>query len=253
MIFSMGLKITIGFGVLLVAIFILFIIAQNQPLPLLTANFVNLDKIERISRFRSCAGHVTVPQDNREKRRSMKHYFWVKKSIKKTDPAVEIYAPYDGFVSVLRSDPAERLEGEIALVPKDAFVFLPPIGRWSFSVQHINVRPDLKQGSEVKAGELLGTATALNTGGGSFDIVYAKYSALTKMIDNWNSPFSELDSVFNHMTEPVFSQYIRKGITNKEDMIISKEQRDQNLCQYEENGPYFRNQEAPENWVILKI
>jgi len=244
-------KIFIGIGVLFSIFILLFVLSQNQPPPLLTTNFVNLDKIERISRFRSCAGHVTVPQNNREQRRNMKHYFWIKKSITTNDKPVEIYAPYNGFVSVLRSDSNEGLEGEIALVPKDVFVFLPPIGRWTFSVQHINVRQDLKRGKEVKAGELLGTATIRGEGGGSFDIVYAKFAPTLKKIDNWTDPFIDLDSVFNHMSDSVFAQYQKKGVATKDDIVMLKEQRDQNLCQYQNGGPYFENQEDPDNWVIF--
>lgn len=250
--FDMRRKIIISLGVIVSLVIVAFLLSQNQPPPLLTTNFVNLDKIERVSRYRSCAGHVTVPQDNREKQRNMKHYFWVKKSITPIDEPVEIYAPYDGFISVLRSDPAEKLEGEVALVPQDAFVFLPPVGRWTFSVQHINVRPGLNRGDKVKAGELLGTATVRDDGGGSFDIVYAKFGLRTKTIDNWTAPFTNLDSVFNHMTDAVFAQYTQKGAVSRKDFIITKELRDTNLCNYEGQGPYFSNQEEPENWVFLK-
>jgi hypothetical protein len=111
------------------------------------------------------------------------------------------------------------------------------------------VRNDLHQGSEVKAGELLGYAASDKRVGGSFDIVYAKFGFPLKTIDNWTAPFADLDSVFNHMTDEVFAEYEGKGVTSKEDFIISKEERDQNLCQYQGEGPYFMNQEAEENSV----
>lgn len=58
------------------------------------------------------SGHVTVPQDNRESKRNMKHYYWVKPEYNKSE-TVEIYAPYDGYVSVLRNGPGLNLAVEI--------------------------------------------------------------------------------------------------------------------------------------------
>lgn len=226
-------------------------LARNAPAPQIAANFTQLDKIEKISKFRSCAGHTTVPQDQREMKRSMKHYFWVKPQYLGGD-TVEIHSPYDGFVSVVRKDPADGLEGEIWISPKNIFGLLPPFGMWIFSVQHINVRDDLNQGSEVKAGDLIGHAAVAADNRDTFDIVYAKGSPTVKRIDNWMGPFVDLDSVFNHMSDEVFAQYQEKGIASKKDLITSKEERDKNPCIYKDSGPYFLNQEDENNWIILK-
>lgn len=106
-------------------------------------------------------------------------------------------------------------------------------------------------GSEVKAGELIGYAALSEKRGDSFDIVYGKMSMIPTKIDNWTNPFVDLDSVFNHMADAVFAQYQKKGITSREDIITSKEKRDQNPCQYMGEGPYFSNQEDSDNWVLL--
>lgn len=225
-------------------------LAQKTPPPILISNLVDLDKIEKISRYRSCAGHVTVPQDQRETKRNMKHYFWVKPEYQKAN-AVELYAPFDGFVTDIRDEPELGLEGEIAIVPKNMFAFLPPIGRWSFSIQHIYVHKDLRRGSEVKAGDFIGYAASDQRVGGSFDVVYARFGFPLKKIDNWTAPFKDLDSIFNHMSDEVFAEYQNKGVASKEDFFISKEHRDQNPCQYDGEGPYFSNQEDAENWILL--
>src|SRR3990167_3193569 len=205
--------------ILVLAIIILFILSQNAPAPQIVANFTELDKIEKISKYRSCAGHTTVPQDEREMKRSMKHYFWVKPQFLGSD-TVKIYSPYDGFVTGLRKDPEEGLEGEIWITPKDIFALLPPVGRWSFSVQHINVLNNLKQGSEVKAGELIGYGAVATENRDTFDVVYGKGSLTPKQIDNWMGPFADLDSVFNHMSETVYVQYQKKGVSSKDQVII---------------------------------
>lgn len=238
------------FAVLIIAVFFSLASAQNDLPPEITANFVNLDKIEKISRYRSCAGHVTVPQDGREARRNMKHYFWVKPEYNKSK-TVEIYAPYDGYVADIRSDPNDNLEGEIWISKQQIFALVPPLGVWSFSVQHIDINPDLKLGDKVKAGELLGWLPVSEKRGDSFDIVYGKSGFPPKTIDNWTGPFADLDSVFNHMSDDAFAKYQQKGIVSKDALIISKEERDQNPCVYQGQGPYFVNQEDPNNWVIL--
>lgn len=248
-------KVLIGIGVFVIVFtssaFFSIKSAQNEPPPQLIVNFVDLNKIERISKYRSCAGHVTVPQDERENKRSMKHYFEVKPEYVGTD-AVKIYSPYDGYVSGIRSEPENGLEGEIWIVPKRTLPMLPPFGVWQFSVQHIITRKDFRLGSEVKAGEIIGYAAIPKTNRTTFDIVYAKQALVPKRIDNWSSPFTDLDSVFNHMDEEVFVNYQQKGITSKEILFISTEERDNKPCQYEKQGPYFINQEDSDNWVVLK-
>lgn len=236
--------------ILAIGVFVLFILAQKAPPPQIVAHFTELDKIEKISKYRSCAGHTTVPQDEREMKRSMKHYFSVKPEYRGSD-TVDIYSPFDGFITNVREDRADGLEGEIWIAPKDLFIILPPIGRWTFSVQHINIRAGLKRGSEVMAGELIGYAAVAAENRGTFDVVYAKGALTPKRIDNWMGPFTDLDSVFNHMSEEVFAQYQKKGVTSINELIIDKEERDQNPCIYKDNGPYFINQEYPGNWVVL--
>lgn len=247
-------KILIGVGVLiLVLISIAFFSvksAQKEPPPQLIANFVDLNKIEKISKYRSCSGHTTVPQDKREMKRSMKHYFWVKKEFL-GDDTVEVYSPYDGYVSDMRTEPGKGLEGEIWIFPKQMFAMIPPFGAWNFSVQHINILKGLKLGDKVKAGDLIGYAAAANSGGDSFDIVYAKSGFPPKKIDNWTAPFSALDSVFNHMSDEVFAKYQEKGLS-KEALIMSKEQRDQGPCKYRGEGPDFENRDDSTNWAILQ-
>lgn len=249
-------KILIGAGAVIVvaiaAVFLVFMWGRNLEPPLIVANVTELDKIQRISRYRSCAGHVTVPQDGREMRRNMKHYYWVKPEYNKSNE-VAIYAPYDGYVSTLRDEPGLGLEGEIWISPYKIFALLPPIGVWNFSVQHIDVRKDLRMGDAVTAGELLGYAALSEGRGDSFDIVYAKLGLLPTRIDNWTNPFADLDSIFNYMSDDVFAEYQEKGIDSLGDIIISKEERDQDLCEYQGEGPYFENQKDADNWVVFPL
>lgn len=244
----------IGLTLLVVISVLIFleISAQFSPPPQLVANFTELDKIARISKFRSCVGHTTVPQNKQETKRSMKHYFQVKPSYLGSD-TVKIFAPFDGLVTTIRQDPADGLEGEIWLVPQNIFTILPPFNRWSFSVQHLNVRAGLKSGSSVKAGELIGYgALSPSAKRDTFDVVYAKGAIFPKKIDGWMGPFLALDSVFNQMSPAVFSQYEKKGINSKDKIIISKNNRDQLPCTYQDHGPYFLGPDNPDDWVVLQ-
>ncbi len=233
-----------------VLLFVAYVIrVLTAPPPLLVANVMDLEQIERISKYRSCVGHVTVPQDEREGARSMKAYVDVKAEYGKAN-TVAIYAPYDGYVSILRDEPEQGLEGEIWLSPVRTFL---PLGLWNFSVQHIHPREDLTVGSRVLAGEVLGYAAVDDTPyGRTFDLVYGKLGLPPKRIDNWTGPFADLDFLFDHMTDEVFAEYQQYGISSREMLYISKEERDRDPCTYQGEGPYFEAQEDQDNWAVLQ-
>ncbi|MCR4305546.1 MAG: hypothetical protein NUV73_00495, partial [Candidatus Daviesbacteria bacterium] len=152
--------ILIGIGVLTAlgvsAVILSFKINENTPPPKLVANFMDVSKIRQISKYRSCAGHTVVPQDGREMKRNMKHYIEVYPDLKKED-TVELYSPYDGYISLIRADLADKLEGEIWIAPdRGILTALPPFNLWMFSFEHMMPRKDLKVGTKVKAGELIG-------------------------------------------------------------------------------------------------
>lgn len=222
--------------------------AQREPPPLIVKNFVDLDKVEKISKYRSCQGHVVVPQDERESRRNMKHYLWERPELYGADKKVEIYAPFDGYITLIF--PLSDKEQEVWISSKQIFANMPPLGVWSFSVEHIEMKEGLGVGDRVKAGDVIGYVGFLQDYY-SFDALYAKVGLPPKNIDGWTSPFADLDSVFNHMSEEVLEEYKKKGIAAKEDLIISKEERDQNPCKYVE-GIQLSGGDYPEEWIMLK-
>lgn len=255
----MIVKILIGIGALILLLisvaFLSLKINENQSPPKLVANFMDIDKIRQVSKYRSCTGHTVVPQDGREMKRNMKHYIEVYPDLRKED-TVELYSPYDGYISVIRADMADKLEGEIWIAPERGLGnFLPPFNLWMFSFEHMMPRKDLKMGSSVKAGELVGYASFLvaERASPTFDVIYGKMAvpSAPKKLDNWNSPFADLDSIFNHMSEEVLAHYQLRGIT-RENIILSKEERDNNPCTYRDQGPYFENSDDSANWVILQ-
>lgn len=233
-------KILIGAGILaLLIVAVIFIsIKYNENLdpPQLVANFVDLNKVRKITKFRSCAGHTTVPQDGREMKRNMKHYIILYPENHKEN-FVQVFAPYDGYIALLFGTE------EIWIAPeRQSILNILPINQWMFSLTHVKPKEGLKMGDKVNAGELIGygTFSVSEPGSPSFDVVYGTISVPPKKVDNWPSPYGNLDSIFNHMSKEVLALYEQKGVT-RENIIISKEERDNNPCTYRDKGPYFEH------------
>lgn len=231
---------------LLLVVFIA--IKNNESLepPELVKNFVDLDKVKQITKYRSCAGHTTVPQDGREMRRNMKHYITLYPQYQKEN-FVEIYAPYDGYIALVMNEEIWIAPGEKSLLS------LLPMNRWMFSFIHVKPKEGLGIGSKVNAGEVIGYGTFLinELGYPSFDVTYGTMSIPPKKVDSWNSPYGKLDSIFNHMSPQLLVLYEQKGVT-PQNIIISKEERDNDPCIYRDGGPYFEYKDGSNDSVQLK-
>lgn len=228
-------------GIILLASFTAIYLIKNynkrsSTPPLLTKNFVDPAKVEKISKFRSCQGHTVIPTDESETKRNMKHYVLLKEEFRGSNK-VQLFAPYDAKIGLF-SNPEKGLEGEI---------WFDAGSDWQFSIEHIIINPKLSDGDSVKAGDFIGYS-----GPKGFDIVYAVGAETQKIIDGYNSPFAKLDSVFTHMTDDLFTEYQKFGIKNKQDMEYSKEYRDSNPCKYRDNQGGLNDFDHPEDWVQLK-
>ncbi len=224
------------------------LIQYNESLepPQLTANFVDLDKVWKISKFRSCAGHTTIPQDGRELKRNMKHYITLHPEHRKEN-FVEVYSPYNGHIALI-------LKEEIWVAPgTKSLLNILPFNRWMFSVIHVKPRDGLSMGDKVSAGELIGYGTFLQfpESDAAFDAVYGKMNIPPKKVDNWSSPYGDLDSPFNHLSAGALAEYEQKGVTRK-NIILSAEERDKDPCVYRDGGPYFGHKIISDDWVDLQ-
>ncbi|PIP27616.1 MAG: hypothetical protein COX30_00965 [Candidatus Moranbacteria bacterium CG23_combo_of_CG06-09_8_20_14_all_39_10] len=221
---------------LIIGVVVVFLKNKNNP-PLLTVNFIDLDKVEKISKFRSCQGHTVVPQDGSESARNMKHYVLLKPEYLDKQK-IGILSPLDGFVQGTMSNPEKGLEGEIWIGQEGT--------PWAVSFEHIELVRNFERGDKVRAGELIGYVP-----GKGVDVVYAIGGDGVKIMDGYASPFAALDSVFNHMSEEVFAIYQKKGIKSKDDLIYSREYRDQNACQYRknDNAGGLNDLNSPQDWV----
>lgn len=188
------------------------------------ADFIDLSKISAISKFRSGSGH-DFSRGSGETCRSMKHYFNVQrpesaeelinknrgippKPDGKTD--IPIYSPVDGKIISIESDQfGEQF-------------YIRPDSHPNFTVRLFHIYPlsDIKKGIKVKAGQKIGVIGQYQ----NTDI------AITK---GWTNYFS----YFEVMPDDIFAKYQALGIKNRDELIISKADRDANPLQC--NGEWF--------------
>ena len=166
------------------------------------SNYIDLNKIDKISKFRSGMGHDY--SDDFESCRSMKHYF---------DPNVEdyslirIFSPVDGIVVSMVESNGIRINIKSSEYPEYQFVIF-----------HIDPLPDLEIGDTVSAGEQIGNHINNST---ISDIAVRRNVLHEGIFKN------QLLSYFEVMTDEYFiDNYLGPEINNKSDLIINLAERD---------------------------
>jgi hypothetical protein len=186
-------------------------------------NYIELNKIYRISKFRSSVGHDY--SDAFEHCRSMKHYFEPRSDVDWS--IIKIFSPVTGAITKVD---VEWAGTKIEIVSDDYPAF-------RFSIFHINTLVQYNVGDKVVSGEQLGTHIGSQT---MSDI---------SVIVNDPTKQGRMISYFEVITDAIFNEYSTSGVSNREDMIISKTTRDANPLSC--SGETFITQDTLENWVIL--
>ncbi len=208
------------FGVLL-----LFFLVFVRPNPfynpavvpqLVTANFIDLDRVFTISKFRSGAGHDYSTDG--ETCRSMKHYLNVSHNYNeqhqpvRSEPTAEqgnitLYAPFDGLIWTSHTEyiGAQPIGTQVTILARHNPLY-------DVRFFHIDLLPGLHFGSRVQAGQAIGTIGPKD----GMDIAFES---------NSTAPGGHNMSVFNAMTDAAFAPYAAMGY-QRQDFIISKEYRD---------------------------
>lgn len=209
---------------------------------LITKNFIDLNQVHRITKYRSCIGHQTVDQYSDEPVSNMQHYVGTDPRIS-TDQ-VKIFAPFDGYV--LGNSPFTLADG-LTMIPKSGIPWWP-FNQWRFSMSDgASVLPKFQDPPihEVKAGDLIGYLDPYDRGGKkrlTGTHLRVGITAIPPMFKNGNGePYKKLDSVFNYISDEVFAQYqaFIPGLARREDFIISKVWRQAHPCKFRGNGPNF--------------
>lgn len=202
-------------------------ISSGELPKFIQADFIDLDKIFSISKFRSGSGH-DFSRGAGETCRSMKHYFNTQDTREKMDAFdrgngippkpdgisdISIYAPVDGKIVSVETE--EKFN--------DQQVYIQSKTNPEFIIRlfHIYLEDGLKKGGQVKAGQKIG--------------VFGQYSNTDIAVQaGINGQFI---SYFDVMPDNIFAKYIARGIKTRDDMIISKTERNANPLQC--NGEQF--------------
>lgn len=211
----------------------------------ITAVPVDLEQIQSISKYRSCAGHIrdgytfngVLNNDS-----SMKHYFLPIPELQGTLDKVKLFAPFDGTIIKIDYEKDK-------IIPErphngGGLHFVSSIDPNAVIVYgHIYTVKEYKVGDKVKAGELVGYAS-LGQKGNDFDIDLSTPGG-TGAYNNREV----LDSIFDHMTPKVLDAFAKYGITS-ENTKFTKEYRDANPCNYATTGP--TEAQIQESRILLK-
>jgi hypothetical protein len=186
-------------------------------------NFIELDRMARISRFRSSVGHDY--SDFSESCRSMKHYFEPDAA---TDwSTIRVFSPVGGILT--------RVEDEGLGFKLEIASDLYPAFR--FSIFHVTPAEPFQVNDHVTEGQILGTHFG-----------NATYSDISVIV---NDPTHQgrMVSFFQVITDSVFGQYVDRGVATREEMIITRAERDASPLTCE--GDQFTSVDALESWVQL--
>lgn len=170
----------------------------------ITDDWINLDKIASISKFRSQAGHEY--NDIYEKLSSQKHYFQPNVTYGDSTNQIEIYSPVNGFITNVFYE-GDINEGKI----RGYQVWIRPFAVPMYKVVlfHINLDPNIIIGGWVSSGQKIGYASV--PGMTNIDIAIHIYLPLLGV---------KYISYFEIMNNKVFSKYQARGISTRDEMII---------------------------------
>lgn len=247
----------------LIAGFIIFTIVTNlgpitekeRSEKFIVVNPLDLTQIKGFSKYRSCMGHdyrgPTVQTGEKESSpRSMKHYIMVNDELRGKNNIVKAIAPFDGEIShiELNEPDSKPFDRQVWLTPATGSNVKSP-RQWHFVFMHIDMRDDLKEGSKIKAGEVIGTAYLTRgeeNSTSNFDMA-VKFTRPMKI--------PEIDLPFAHFSDSVMSEYQKYGI-NLADVEIPQTYRDQNPCPLTNKSwggdVYFPPETDPNDLVYLK-
>lgn len=171
------------------------VLAYAGPLPanLISVNYMSLDNMKSISKFRSGAGHDFI--DDFESCRSMKHYYSFLDSLDAASRDAEaIYSPFAGVISAVSIEPM----GTTVHIRSSANPYL-----W-VEIFHVELNSSLEVGTTLSAGQQIGTHFAYNGDGGNSDI-----AVWVRRPDGYR-----LISQFEIMSAGVLAEFTARGVTD---------------------------------------
>lgn len=207
------------------------------PFPFVDEDFIELEKIERISRYRSSVG--ADHSDLCERCRSMKHTFAPVASHRVNDD-VELRAPVAGQITRVAREARGASTGLENLRVEVRSSRVPDV---TFVLSHVDVAAGVTVGALVEAGDLLGTARLvfpdLGETAEGVDIAVRLHTVWGARWVSW----------FDLVSDPVFAAYAARGVASRSDLVISKSTRDADplAC----SGADFASSGSLAAWFVL--
>lgn len=193
------------------------------PLRFITDDYIELEKIERISKFRSGIGHDY--SDDAESCRSMKHYYQPKMTTEWS--AVKIFSPASGIV-VRTFDEWAGTQVHIRPLVSSAHTII---------LFHVSLLRPLSEGDTIASGAQIGTHIGAQT---MSDIALFRSEGTGRFALSY----------FDVMHDSVFSRYIQRGVSSRTDVVIAAAARDADPLHC--SGVSFGTSGTLENWFSLK-
>jgi hypothetical protein len=214
----------------------------------ITAHFVSPADLEKISKFRSGAGHP-YSDEYEAPDRSLKHYLVPRPEYREaqgTDHTLRVYSPVSGTVVKILDDIWNTLLGygsrQIHIVPDGYAMF-------EVRLFHTNNLASIVVGSPISAGQWIGYADmrASYTTDLAVDCIYGQapvYPSPQRPAGFPTDRGSKALSAFEVMADALFAQYQIRGIADRSTLTFTKEFRDAH--------PVVDWQQLhPEDWVSL--
>ncbi|WP_298039986.1 hypothetical protein [uncultured Desulfuromonas sp.] len=193
----------------------------------LKTNHLDLRHVQRISRFRSSAGHDY--SDHFECERSMKHYFHPREETDEFQwPDIEIVAPVTGTIVEVMDEWGGGIGGcQLWIEPDDYPAF-------HVIIFHVGLAQPLERGDRVEEGQVLGHHA---TGSTWNDLAVAVWTECPPEGRDCAPTGHHFDtctdyavrniSVFDIMTDELFESYRAfPGIDSRDDLVIPRQERD---------------------------
>lgn len=199
--------------------------ATADPLAgLLTHDYIDLDAIARISRFRSGVGH-DYPGGG-ETCRNMKHYFEPRADLDWS--RVSLYAPAAGQIDSVETEWAgDKLNIALAAAPEIVV-----------TIFHVRREPGLEPGSSVVSGQKLGHHIGPQT---MSDIAVHDRSRDHRPL-----------SYFELLGDSVLDAYRARGLTGADAAIIPRAQRDADALRCAGEHGEFLDPPRADDWLVLE-
>lgn len=199
------------------------------------ANYIELNKIGAITRFRSGVGHDY--SDDFESCRSMKHYFTTGLD-RYNDTSIRIFSPVNGTIITMEDEWTGK---HIKIKCKEYPAFF-------FDIFHVNLKIPLAVGNTVTENQFLGNhSSPMTMSDIAVMVVTPKDGPVPDKPKGWKNI-----SWFDVISEPLFQQYKARGIPNRDTVKISKTVRDADFISCQTTWSTNPGLGKTPNWIVLK-